>query len=338
MKAVRRNVTILDVAKMANVSPSTVTHSLNGKRPVKEETKARIKEAIDKLGYVPSWNASRLKGRYSGVIGCLATDISETFVNQIVRGIEEGLAGGDETLLFVSLVEFADGYEAAFRFLQSHDIDGLIICHHIIPEDKLLHVKKENIPIVSLNMSHEDSVSVIADSEGGGAQAAEHLYSAGMRMPAVICGPENRVSARTRFHGFCERLKELSIPLPADPCFGEYDADHGYDACNKLLAAGVKFDGLFAGNDYIAAGAITALTEHGIRVPEDVKVVGFDNRDFSSFWNPPITTFQQPLREMGLIGIGLLRNLIANGSVSQRKYVLEPKLIIRQSSGRKNNI
>lgn len=333
MKATRSSVTILDVAKMANVSPSTVTHTLNGKRPVKGETKERVKEAIDKLGYVPSWNASRLKGRYSGVIGCLATDISETFVNQIVRGIEQGLAGGTETLLFVSLVEFADDYEAAFRFLQSHDIDGLLICHHIIPEEKLVHLKG-NIPVVSLNMDLEDTVSVIADSEGGGALAADHLYSAGMRKPAVICGPENRVSARTRYKGFCDRLKALSIPLPADPCFGGYDADHGYEACNELLSKGTHFDGLFAGNDYIAAGAITALQEHGVRVPEDVKVVGFDNRDFSSFWNPPITTFQQPLGEMGLIGMGILRNLIANGSVGEKRYVLEPKLIMRKSSRR----
>ena len=112
----RNSVTILDVAEMAGVSPSTVTHALNGKRPVKEETKARIKKAIDTLGYVPSWNASRLKGRFSGVIGCLASDISESFVNQIVRGIEQGLIGGEETLLFVSLVEFGGDFEAAFRF------------------------------------------------------------------------------------------------------------------------------------------------------------------------------------------------------------------------------
>ena len=149
------------------------------------------------------------------MIGCLATEISETFVNRIVRGIEQGLAGGTETLLFVSLVEFSGDYEAAFRFLRSHDIDGL-----------------------------------------------------------------------------------------------------------------------FAGNDYIAAGAINALHEHGIRVPEDVKVVGFDNRDFSSFWKPSITTFQQPLGEMGLVGIGVLRNLIANRSDVEMRDVLESRRIIRESSRR----
>ena len=103
MKMTGSGKTIMDVARMANVSPSTVTHALNGKRPVKAETRARVMNAISALGYVPSWNASRLKGRFSGVIGCLATDISETFVNRIVRGIEQGLAGGTETLLFVSL-------------------------------------------------------------------------------------------------------------------------------------------------------------------------------------------------------------------------------------------
>ena len=298
MKMTGSGKTIMDVARMANVSPSTVTHALNGKRPVKAETRARVMNAISALGYVPSWNASRLKGRFSGVIGCLATDISETFVNRIVRGIEQGLAGGTETLLFVSLVEFGGDYEAAFRFLRSHDIDGLLICHH------------------------------------GGAMAAEHLYSAGMRKPAVISGPEDRVSTQLRYKGFCSRLKALSLPLPQSPCYGAYDAEHGYDACRELLRKGIRFDGLFAGNDYIAAGAINALHEHGIGVPEDVKVVGFDNRDFSSFWKPSITTFQQPLGEMGLVGIGVLRNLIANRSDVEMRYVLESRLIIRESSRR----
>ena len=333
MKMTGSGKTIMDVARMANVSPSTVTHALNGKRPVKAETRARVMNAISALGYVPSWNASRLKGRFSGVIGCLATDISETFVNRIVRGIEQGLAGGTETLLFVSLVEFGGDYEAAFRFLRSHDIDGLLICHHIIPNEKLIRMI-DNLPVVSINMELKNTVSVVADGESGGAMAAEHLYSAGMRKPAVISGPEDRVSTQLRYKGFCSRLKALSLPLPQSPCYGAYDAEHGYDACRELLRKGIRFDGLFAGNDYIAAGAINALHEHGIRVPEDVKVVGFDNRDFSSFWKPSITTFQQPLGEMGLVGIGVLRNLIANRSDVEMRYVLESRLIIRESSRR----
>ena len=331
MRDGRNSVTILDVASMAGVSPSTVTHALNGKRPVKDETKKRIKMAIDALGYVPSWNASRLKGRFSGVIGCIASDISDSFVNQIVKGIEHGLIRGEETLIFVSLFEFDGDFEAAFRFLLSHDIDGLLICYHI-PPDKVMAMRG-GIPVVSLNMELSDHVSVIVNSESGGRRAADHLYDVGVRHPAVICGPEDRASAQTRLDAFLRRIGQLGLQRPEDVYFGEYDVSHGYEACQAILRSGYRFDGLFAENDYIAAGAITALSEHGIRVPEDVKVVGFDNREFSSFWNPPITTFNIPLQDIGMIGIGLLRSLIASSTTSiRRRCVMEPDLIVRRST------
>ena len=334
MKPQKKNVTILDIANAVGVSPSTVTHSLNGKRPVKAETREKVKKAIAELGYVPSWNASKLKGHSGRIIGCIATDISESFVNQIVRGIEQGLIAGEETLLFVSLIEFAGNFEEAHKFLLSHDIDGLLICYHI-PHGESLKFN-DNIPVVSLNMDFPEHVSVLVNGESGGAMAADHLFACGMRKSAIICGPEKRISVEARLSGFMKRIKDLGLELPENPYYGEYDADHGYNACREMLDKGISFDGLFAENDYIAAGAINALNEKGLRVPEDVKVAGFDNRDFSAFWNPPITTFQQPLMQIGFMGMGLLRNMTMNGGIAERRCVLESQLIARKSTMGKN--
>lgn len=329
----REPVTILDVAKAAGVSPATVTHALNGKRPVGEATRKKVLEAIEQLGYVPSWSASRMKQRSSGIIGCLAADITETFVNQIVRGIEHGLSGGQYSLFFVSGIEFGNDLKKAYQFLKSHKVEGILFCHHLpIWKEFNLDTQNSDIPIVSVNMDTPDMISVIPDNRTGGYQAAEHLYGCGMRKPAMICGPEDRLSVQDRLAGFSERVGELNLSMPTHSYFGTYDFAHGFEAANSIMDDYPETDGMFCANDYIAAGAISALQKRGYLVPQQVRVVGFDNRDFSEFWNVPITTFELPLQEMGMLGVSLLKQVINTDTYSKAKHVLQSKLIPRQSS------
>ena len=330
------NVTILDVAKRAGVSPSTVTHSLNGKRPVGPGTRERVLRAISDLGYIPSWSAQRLKGGNSGIIGCLAVDITETFVNQIVRGVEKGLVGSNLSLLFASGVEFGNDFDKAYAFLKSHRIDGLLICHHL-PVGSRNHLIEtmDQVPMVSINMAIDDMISIVPDNILGGLQAAEHLYVSGMRHPAMIGGPEDRLSVIDRLEGFGKRVGELGLDFSnKQVIFGDYSFDHGYEAAAVLMNRFPKIDGLFCANDYIAAGAMTRFTEMGIAVPGQVRVVGFDNRDFSRFWPIPITTFQQPLQDMGLLGMSLLRCAIDSGGSlkTETKHILQSRLVPRAST------
>lgn len=329
----REVVTIVDVAKAAGVSPATVTHALNGKRPVGEATRKKVLEAIEQLGYVPSWNASRMKRGNSGIIGCLAADITETFVNQIVRGIEHGLSGGQYSLFFVSGVEFGNDLKKAYNFLKSHKVEGILFCHHIpIWKDFNLDTQNPDIPIVSINMAAQEMTSVVVDNTTGGYQAAEHLYGCGMRHPAMICGPEDRLSVQDRLKGFSQRAKELNLQMPSDSYYGNYDFNHGYEAAQRLMKDYPQTDGIFCANDYIAAGAISALKDSHYEIPSQVRVVGFDNRDFSEFWQTPITTFELPLQEMGMLGVSLLKQVIHTGNYSKTQHVLQSKLIPRQSS------
>lgn len=330
--------TIHDVAKLAGVSPATVTHTLNGKRPVSEATRKKVLKAIDEVGYVPSWSGSRLKRKSSGIIGCLAADITETFVNQIVRGVERGLIGNQYSLFFVSGVEFDNDLKKAYNFLKSHDVEGILFCHHIpIWEDFNLVRQDIDIPIVSINMAVPHLTSIIVDNITAGYNAADHLYSCGMHNPAMICGPENRLSVRDRLQGFSSRIGELSLHFPTDRFFGEYDADHGYEAATQLMKKYPNTDGIFCANDYIAAGAINALTELGYSIPDEVRVVGFDNRDFSEFWRPKITTFEQPLQEMGMLGVSLVKQIIHTGHDGKTQHTLQSRLIPRESSIQNNH-
>ena len=329
----REQVTIVDVAKAAGVSPATVTHALNGKRPVGEATRKKVLQAIEQLGYVPSWNASRMKRGNSGIIGCLAADITETFVNQIVRGIEHGLSGGQYSLFFVSGIEFGNDLKKAYNFLKSHNVEGILFCHHIpIWKDFNLDTQNSDIPIVSINMAAEQMISVVVDNTTGGYQAAEHLYGCGMRHPAMISGPEERLSVQDRLQGFSQRVSELQLQMPTQYYYGDYDFNHGFEATQSLMQEYPQTDGIFCANDYIAAGTIAALQHMGYQVPHQVRVVGFDNRDFSEFWNVPITTFELPLQQMGMLGVSLLKQAIHTGMYSKSQHVLQSKLIPRKSS------
>jgi len=331
-----KNATILNVARMAGVSPSTVTHTLNGKRPVGPETRDRVMKAIATLNYIPSSSAQSLRGGRSGIIGCLTVDITETFVNQIVRGVEKGLPGSGLSLLFVSGAEFGNDFNAAYAFLKSHRIDGLLLCHHL-PLGPVTHpiAALNQVPTASVNMEVPGVISIVPDNFQGGFHAAEHLFASGMRHPAMICGPMDRLSVQDRLKGFHSRVTELGLELKVSSViFGEYNFDQGYEASGILMNSCPEIDGIFCANDYIAAGAIVRLTEMGIEVPRQVRVVGFDNRDFSAFKPMPITTFEQPLQEMGLLAISLLRCAIDAGGQQDiaSKHVLQSRLLPRAST------
>jgi LacI family transcriptional regulator len=326
--------TILDVAKLARVSPSTVSHALNGKRPVGRAARERILSAIDTLGYTPSHSASHLKKGDSGIIGCYTVDITETFSNKIVKGIERGLAGSGLSMMFVSGVEFGNDFSRAYRFLLSYNIEGLLLCNHIPTIfDAFKATKNSGIPIISINMKLEGLPSVFPDNFSGGMIAAEHLYASGMRRPAMICGPKGRLSVEQRLKGFRGRIVDLGLEFSADHyMFGEYTYEQGYEAVFQLMKIDPRIDGIFCANDYIAAGAINRLTGMGYKIPEDIRITGFDDRDFAGFWHIPITTFEQPLEEMGFLGMSALRCAIFSPVNPPEPQILQSKLIARTST------
>ncbi len=333
-----KNVTIVDVANKAGVSPATVTHALNGKRPVNDATRVRIIQAIKELGYVPNFNASRLRSGRSGIIGCYATDITESFANRLVRGLQCALSGNDSSLLFTSGVELGGSVSRAIKLFRSYNVDGILLCSHIMMNSSTMdELAASGIPAVSVNSEIEGIPSIIPDNYAGGMQAADHLVASGCTHPSLVTGPEKREVVTQRGKGYIERLRELNIDVSGSLIQeGDYTFSSGYEKTKLILSSHPEVDGVFCSNDYMAAGAITACGELGRRVPEDVLVLGFDNREFSAFWPTPISTFQPPLEQMGQLGMQMLLGLIQNSdSLSTAETIRMPStLIIRKSTSR----
>ena len=327
-------VKITDVAKAAGVSPSTVSHALNGNRPISQKTKDRVLAVVDRLGYQPNTKARALKSKHSGIIGFFASDITELFVTQIIRGVEKITGAQGLHLLFASGVEFDYDLHKALLFLQRRNIDGIIVSYEISHKHGIVDLQDIDLPIVTINRDISESItSVMPDDFNGGYTAALHLIGKGARKLAVIAGPKDRFASNERLEGFKKGVSDSGLkPDNVRVFFGDFYFSSGYDCAEKLLHAYPDINGLFCANDHMAAGAIDYARRHHIDVPEKLKVIGYDNREFSEFWPTPISTFSQPLQAMGETSAELLLSLIHEKTIPENKILMKSSLIQRHSS------
>ncbi len=328
-------VRITDVAKAAGVSPSTVSHVLNGKRPISQATKAKVFQAIEELGYSPNPNAQALKSSRTGIVGFFASDITELFVTQIIRGVEKITREKNTVLLFASGVEFNYDVREAVRFLRKRRIDGLIISYGISQRYSIDSLKHLDVPMVTINTRLTNHFpAVLPDNFDGGYRAASHLIEQGARSLAVIAGPSDRIASTERIEGFLAAVREAGIPFkePQQIYYGDFSAYSGELGLLELLGRIPTIDGVFCANDYMAAGALNATFKAGIKVPETTKILGFDNREFSSFWPIPISSFAQPLTDMGRTSAQILFDLIEGNEPESYEIKLKSTLIKRNST------
>lgn len=327
-------VKITDVAKEAGVSPSTVSHVLNGNRPISQKTKNKVLAVIDRLGYQPNTNASALKSKHSGIIGFFASDITELFVTDIIRGVERVTGKRGQNLLFASGVEFGYDLKKALIFLKRRNIDGIIVSYGITQTLKKINLEDIDLPIVTINRDISEGITcVLPDNFNGGYTAAKHLISKGARKLAIIAGPKDRYASIERVEGFMKGVSD-SGENPSDVLveYGKFDFLSGYECAGVVLKDTRRINGLFCANDYMAAGAIDYARRTGIAIPEDLKVIGFDNREFAKFWPTPISTFSQPLESMGRRSAELLLKLIHEEEIPENKIYMKSTFIERKSS------
>lgn len=323
---------ITDVAREAGVSPSTVSHVLSGNRPISQETRARVLAAIEKLKYVPNSNARALKSRKSEIIGFFASDITETFSAEIARGVESVLRPQGYHTLIVSGAEFGGNIPEALEFLMRRDMDGVILAYSVATTHTTDILESLRVPALTINRDFGPSTpSILLNNYQGGRDAAEHLLSVGSRRLAFVSGPSNRLASSERLRGFSSYLADRNVSFEVEQ--GDFTFEGGYEAAGRLLARVPEVDGVFGANDYVAAGIIQAASAAGRRVPQDIKVIGFDDRDFASFWPTPITTFYYPLMEMGSQSAKMLLRLVRNEPLDEPKVSVSAQLIQRGSSG-----
>jgi LacI family transcriptional regulator len=305
-------VTLLDVAKEAGVSPSTVSRILNGTARVDGAKRAAVERAIKKLDFKPNLFARSLKTGTTMTVGILAQDIESPFYTRAMRGIEQGLADSGYAPIIVSGHWNAHEEAERIRLLQARRIDGLVILTgHLPDEDIIAFAKHQPIVVTGRHLEGPSIRSHTIDHAAGGYIATRHLLGLGHRRIAHIAGPLDHVDAIARHQGYLRAHQEAGIVADPDLVVqGDFLESGGLMAMNRLLDGGQAFTAVFAANDQSAFGARVAMYRRGIRVPDDVSLVGFDDLPVAAYLTPPLTTVRQPIYEVGLFAAQALLNML----------------------------
>jgi DNA-binding LacI/PurR family transcriptional regulator len=326
------------VAARAGVSRATASRVVNGSPRVTAEAAAAVRQAIDELNYVPNRAARSLASRHTEVIALVIPEsttmvFADPFFASIVQGVAMYLATTEYTLNMMIAVESRP--DKTRRYLMGGNVDGALIVSHHSGDHSYAHLD-QSLPVVYagrplLPDQPGSSYFVGVDDIAGERGAIEHLISRGRRSIAVIAGPQDMPPGLDRLEGWRQAVGAHGLDNPNLVEFGDFTSVSGAHAMRRLLARGIPIDAVVAANDQMAVGAYTAIREAGLRIPDDIAVVGFDDNYFGLTANPPLTTVHQPSIELGSAMAEVLVKLI-EGRPVDRVTTLPTELIVRESS------
>jgi len=324
---------IRDVAEKAQVSVTTVSHVINGTRFVEPKTIERVKQAIVALGYRPNSLARSLRRGETRTIGLLIPDNSNPFFAEVARVVEDaGFKKGYSVILCNSDLS-EEKEEAYLEVLLSKQIDGLILISSSNHPERLQRLLDAGVPLVIVDRELGLSVDkVLVDNEQGGYLAGQYLLQLGHRRIGCIAGPSEVNPSAGRLAGFKRALWEAGVELPDEAVVAsDFRYDGGAQAMTTLLQQKLNLSAVFATNDTMAIGALTALRAAHLRVPNDISLIGFDNIPLSEAVIPSLTTIAQPIKEIGQLSVALLLERIKNSSNQPKTTLLSTVLVERQS-------
>ncbi len=327
----RKTLTIEDIARKANVSKSTVSRVLNNSSPVKESKRLAVIRTMEQLDYRPNAFARGLAGGLSMTIGIVTQNIGSPFYDSVTQGILKGLAGSDYSPIFADGRWIPEVERAAIKTLIGRQVDGIILVGGNLQANELEEVRKaEPTIVVARHLEGWGPQCIAFDNHAAAREAVLHLIGAGHRSIAHIRGIKTHEDAIARFEGYRAALEEAGIPFdPELVASGNFNGQSGVLAVESLIARGASFTAIFAANDEMAFGARLALFRRGIRVPDDVSLVGFDDQPNSLYVTPPLTTVRQPAVAMGEAAAAGMLNLLQNREVTAIDLPIE--LAIRES-------
>lgn len=327
--------TIRDVALRARVSTATVSYVINRSRFVSPELTARVEEAIRELSFTPSKIAQGLRGGRTYTVGLIIDDITNRFASQFIRGLENAASEKHYSIIISDLQETRENEERCLGMLVARKVDGIIYAGYGQIEKDLVELASQGTPVVVADKPLGDGLlpSVIVNNRSGILQSLVHLSERGITDIVYINGLEINRNAILRAEAFREfmALHLLSVN-DGSVVFGDFTLEHGYETTLRLVRAGRKFKGLLCGDDLVAFGAIAALKSRGLRIPEDVAVIGFDDDPIASMFDPSLTTVHYPMVEMGKLSFEMLRRLIGSRGIRPRQVLMEPRLVVRRST------
>lgn len=335
--------TIKDVAALAGVSFTTVSHVINNTRPVNSETRKRVEEAIRATRYVPSAVARSLKHRTTRTIGVLVPTATNPYFAELARGIEDVCAAASYNVILCNSDDAPRKQRDYLRVLMEKRVDGLIVSS-AGPDNALLDALGESaLPVVMVDRPTEGILAdqVQIDHEEGAYLATRHLLELGHRRIACISGPSTLSVTAGRLAGFHRALREAGVPEhAARVAEGDFTSPGGYRAARELLTTGETPTAIFASNDLMGIGALRAAAELGIAVPKELSIIGFDDIELSRYVYPALSTVGQSIRQLGETTASTLLEHLTDHAArhhheipdAPRRIVLPPRLSLREST------
>jgi LacI family transcriptional regulator len=334
----RAPVTIRDVARVAKVHPGTVSRALNAETRglVNQETAQRVLRAAEELGYRPNPIARGLKTNRSYTIGVLIPDITNPLFPPILRGIEDRLDEAGYTPLIVNTDNDTSRERSHFEAMRARQVDGFISATARLDRELLADVAAAGTPLVLVNRSLEDgSVPAVTVNDREGVRlAVEHVAGLGHRRIAHVSGPQNTSTGHRRYLGFLEAMAGAGLEVSDDHVrvSNWFTEAEGARLCGELLDAANDITAIVAANDLLAIGCYDTLEERGLRCPDDISIVGFNDMPFVDRLRPALSTVRVPQREIGTVAADLMLERLADDSGAAREILLEPTLVVRAST------
>ena len=330
-------VTIKDIAKLANVSITTVSRVINNKSEgVSEETRNRILQLVKELGYQPNAIARGLVTKKTKTIGLIIPDISNPFFPDLARGVEDSAHIYGYNVFLCNTDDNLEKESEYINALKEKYVDGIIFTSSSIPKhEHIMELVKSGIPIVIMDrrVDSEDIYGVFLDNYEGGYIATKHLIDLGHKKIGCITGPLYTKSAKERLEGYKKALVENGMDVDERLIFeGDYKINSGIIGTEKLLGNNENVTAIFACNDLMAYGAYKTIRSYGYKIPDDISIVGFDDIQLSQILEPQLTTIKQPAYDMGLTAARMLIKLVEGKKLKKKIINFKPQLIIRQST------
>lgn len=333
--------TIFDVAKRAGVSIGTVSRVVNNRDRVHPDTRERVLKAIRELDYQANAFARGLASQQTATLGLVIPQVNDPFFFQIVRGVEEAASAANYSLLIASQSRLPASERRYLHLFRRGHVDAMVLASIEVHAHEVQEIIRQGVPIVLVQLDIGKNIpTFLADNYGGGRAMAEHLVlDHHYRRVAYITGTDYTSDSRERLRGLRDVLQENGLDLPAEYIVrGDYLRDSGYQAMQPILDQPDLPDAVFAANDQMAIDAMMAIRERGLRVPDDIAVVGFDDIPMASYVSPALTTVHQPVYELGWHAGQMALEIIPVESdkpamTSPRKLVLPTSPVIRHSCG-----
>ncbi len=324
-----------DVARLAGVSVQTVSMVVNDKAVVSAATRDRILAAIEELGYRPSATARNLRTGSTRTIGLMVADITNPFFARMADAVEDHAHAAGYNVILYNTHSDPERERTYLHIAAQRWVDGMLFVTTTDTLHGLRDLREAGIPVVAIDRipTDYDGPSVILNNTRTGAIVADHLLDLGHERLAHICGPLDLRLSLERLESFRDAIRARRLePLPHAVGDAAWSCDSGFEAMGELLDREPRPTAVFASNDRLAIGAMRAAVERGLRIPEDISIVGVDDIELAPFQTPPLTTVRQSLTDVATLATKILLDLTNGRTPAEPQVVFEPELVVRQST------